>query len=258
MKRLAISGVYTITNIINGKLYVGCSCDIMKRFGDHRSFLRNNSHPNSHIQAAYNKHGKDSLKFEILIECCEEFMYSEENFWVNMLNSCNREFGYNLRSTNPERGSFRHSDESKSKISAAGIGRPSSMKGQKHSDESREKMSKSLMGRIISVDTIEKRLATRKLNAEKRGYYLSEEHKRKIGESNRHPKSEEHIASLILSSPNKRPILMYDRDWNFIKEFNSLSDARREVGCAINLISMALKNTNRSAKGFRFKYKNLE
>lgn len=258
MKRKPMSGVYTITNCINNKIYVGCSSDIDKRIGDHKSALKNNSHPNSYLQSTHDIYGMNSLIFEILVDCEEVFMYSEENFWVNMLNTFDRNFGYNLLSTNPNNINKRHSEETKLKISKAGVGRPTVWKGRKHTEESKSKISESLLGRIVSSESIAKGVETRHKHAEERGYYTTEETRTKISNSNKHPKSIEHIESLIKASTRKKAIVMYDLEWNFLKEFDSLSDARRELGCAVNLIFMALKNSNRSAKGFKFKYKGNE
>lgn len=254
MKKDIISGVYTITNIINNKLYIGCSSNIYKRFNDHKAFLRNNSHPNRYLQSVYNKHGKECLKFEILVESDEEFMYSEENYWVNMLSSFDRTFGYNLRLTTPYKNKVRHSEETKFKISQGCKGRRSPQKGKKSSEETKLRLSNSLKGRTINKNSIDKRVKTRKEKAIINGYYMKESTKRKIGDANKKPKTQPHIDALIKSSPNKRKIVMYNFNWEFIKNFDSLSDARRELNCAVNLICMALKDPKRSAKGFKFKY----
>ena len=63
------SGIYKITNKIDGKCYIGQSSNIKKRFKDHRYDLKYNKHDNPYLQNAYNKYGKDNFKFEIL---CEE------------------------------------------------------------------------------------------------------------------------------------------------------------------------------------------
>ena len=37
-------GIYKITNILNGKIYIGQSVDIEKRWSTHRAELKNNYH----------------------------------------------------------------------------------------------------------------------------------------------------------------------------------------------------------------------
>ena len=62
-------GIYKITNIINGKIYIGCSLDCEQRFIKHKSKLNKNKSNNQHLQNAWNKDGKDSFKFEVIYLC---------------------------------------------------------------------------------------------------------------------------------------------------------------------------------------------
>jgi group I intron endonuclease len=93
-----MTGVYTITNLLDGKIYIGCSIDIIKRFRDHISLLNLGKHRNRILQNSWNKYGSESFIFEVLNEIDSDLMYSEENYWCNLLNTHNRSFGYNIRS----------------------------------------------------------------------------------------------------------------------------------------------------------------
>ena len=92
-----ISGVYTIKNTINNKVYVGCTCNVVQRFRQHKSDLKLNKHKNRHLQSAYNEYGKESLLYEVL-EVCEsiQMLYKEE-YWISVLNSTHRDYGYNIQ-----------------------------------------------------------------------------------------------------------------------------------------------------------------
>ena len=57
------TGIYIIKNILNNKKYVGSSTNIGKRWRDHKWYLKENKHHNSHLQASYNKYGLDSFEF---------------------------------------------------------------------------------------------------------------------------------------------------------------------------------------------------
>lgn len=58
--------IYKISNVINGKFYVGSTVDSRKRFWAHRKALRTGNHDCIHLQRAWNKYGEDCFKFEII------------------------------------------------------------------------------------------------------------------------------------------------------------------------------------------------
>ena len=118
------SGVYTITNTITGKIYVGSSNNIRRRWNVHRYDLRNNKHSNLYLQRTYNKYGVDSLSFEVLVNCSQEFILSEEQYWINMLGTSSSSVGYNLCSVAGTTQGFKHSSETKLKMSEARKGKP--------------------------------------------------------------------------------------------------------------------------------------
>src|ERR1035437_5329418 len=98
------SGIYTITNLVNGKMYVGYATDFKERKGKHFTTLKGNYHSNPHLQSAYNEYGKENLVFEILEEYPNnlKILASMEHYWCNLLNVHNREIGYNIRPTHPD------------------------------------------------------------------------------------------------------------------------------------------------------------
>lgn len=61
------SGVYKITNILNGRIYIGSAKEFKERWKQHRYALKNNKHSNKFLQADYNKCGEDAFKFEVLV-----------------------------------------------------------------------------------------------------------------------------------------------------------------------------------------------
>jgi group I intron endonuclease len=58
--------IYKIRNVVNGHFYVGSTVDSRKRFWAHRKDLRLNRHACIHLQRAWNKHGEDCFKFEVV------------------------------------------------------------------------------------------------------------------------------------------------------------------------------------------------
>lgn len=62
-----VSGIYTIANKVTGKLYIGESLDIYRRWHDeHIPQLRKNRHYNKELQNDFNKYGEENFSFEIL------------------------------------------------------------------------------------------------------------------------------------------------------------------------------------------------
>ena len=65
-RKFELSGVYIITNKVNGKFYVGSGKSIFNRWYNHTCYLKNGTHINYKLQRAFNKYGLESFKFEIL------------------------------------------------------------------------------------------------------------------------------------------------------------------------------------------------
>lgn len=140
------TGIYTIQNIVTGKLYIGCAVDIKKRWKTHKLRLTKGVHENSYLQNAWNKYGKDNFLFEILEECEEQFLYSLEHYWCNLLDINNT--GYNIRPTSPN-GKAGISQETKTKISESRIGH-SWNKGSKWNPEAKQRQSEMAKRRGVS------------------------------------------------------------------------------------------------------------
>lgn len=84
-KKLNFCGIYMITNYVSNKRYIGSSVNIGQRLWTHRSELRHNSHPNSHLQNAWNKYGEDNFNYAILETCNPEERFEREQYYVNTL-----------------------------------------------------------------------------------------------------------------------------------------------------------------------------
>lgn len=109
-------GVYIIENKIDKKVYIGASRNMYDRLCQHKWHLRKNIHPNDHLQKAFNKYGESVFVFDFLEECEEKYIFSQENYWCNLLNSHDRKYGYNVDPTNPV-GKSKISEETKLKMS---------------------------------------------------------------------------------------------------------------------------------------------
>jgi hypothetical protein len=72
--------IYRITNMANGKYYIGSAESFARREWQHRNDLKRGVHKNPRLQAAWNKYGADMFVFEVL----EEVPAGESTFeWEN-------------------------------------------------------------------------------------------------------------------------------------------------------------------------------
>lgn len=93
-------GIYKITCTVTGKFYIGSSVNLKRRKFWHFCQLKNNKHDNFHLQAAYQKYGKEAFIFEVL-EFFEEDILTEkviqiEQTYLDNLQPYNPKIGYNL------------------------------------------------------------------------------------------------------------------------------------------------------------------
>ena len=116
------SGIYVIENIGNGKRYVGSAVNIKRRFIEHKSPLRRGLHWNKYLQRAWNLQGEDTFKFYPVLICNKEDLIYFEQRAIDSFDAANPLNGYNLRPNARNNLGFKHSNESKAKISAAGRG----------------------------------------------------------------------------------------------------------------------------------------
>ena len=134
--RVIVGIIYKITNLINGKIYVGQTRRTLEeRIGEHKR------HKNGLIGLAIKKYGWKNFKVEVLEECTSSDQLNErEIFWIAKLN-CKIPNGYNK--TDGGDGSYIRTAENRAKLSAVHKGQ----KGRKHTPEELEKISAGRKGK---------------------------------------------------------------------------------------------------------------
>jgi ribosomal protein L3 len=69
IKKMSNTGVYSITNLTNNKIYIG-SVSSKKgfngRWSRHIFDLKNNKHHSKHLQLSWNKYGVNNYEFKII------------------------------------------------------------------------------------------------------------------------------------------------------------------------------------------------
>ena len=81
-------GVYKITNLISGRVYVGASWQVRVRWSLHRLSLKNNRHHCPQLQEDWNRLGPDAFGFSVIegpSQCLPnpESLASREDYWIN-------------------------------------------------------------------------------------------------------------------------------------------------------------------------------
>lgn len=91
-----MTGIYTIRNTENNKVYVGSSSNIKKRFVKHKTELKNKVHSNKHLERSYHLYGKDKFIFTIEELCTKEELVDLEMSYIIKYDSLNEDRGYNM------------------------------------------------------------------------------------------------------------------------------------------------------------------
>lgn len=91
-------GIYKITNLINGKVYIGQSKNIAHRWTQHRNrpFNPLSSQYDSYFYRTIRKYGLENFTFEVVEQCSEEELNSKEKYWIDYYKSNLVNYGYNL------------------------------------------------------------------------------------------------------------------------------------------------------------------
>ena len=242
------TGIYTITNLLNNKIYVGSTIlSFNKRFNQHKHLLRKNKHHSKYLQNSWNKYGEENFVFKILDYVLPEFCLSTEIYWINLLNAKNVNYGYNTNDPEKGRLGVLHTKESKLKMRNAQLGEKSHMYdkklsekqiqnlkefhiGRKHTENTKLKISILKKGKQLKEDnpfygkkhtteTLEKlRIITTERWKNKPhpnlGKKASDELKQKLSESHKG-----------LISPKRKKVYQYSLNKIFIKEWSCANDA---------------------------------
>ncbi len=133
-------GIYSITNTVTGKLYIGSASNFDERWRVHRVHLSSNNHHSKHLQSSWNKHGAAAFQFKKLLVCAQHQLTMYEQLLIDGHRSADREHGYNARPVAESMLGYKHTPETREKLSAA-------RKGQVFSEETRALWSKNRTGR---------------------------------------------------------------------------------------------------------------
>ena len=88
--------VYALVYEPTGKMYIGSSANVVKRFRVHISQLRHGKHPVVDLQADFDRHG-EHLKL-IILDRIDVFADRDKEYrWMEQLQTFDRQRGYNYQ-----------------------------------------------------------------------------------------------------------------------------------------------------------------
>lgn len=225
-------GIYRVTNLINGKTYIGQSIDIQRRFWEHRCVSHES---NRHLKFALQKYGKENFKYEILEECDESMLDERERYYIEKFKpeynvasggqDSSRRFPEEVRQVISRKARAQWegmTDEERAERIAHNLKGP--QKGHAVSEETRQKLREKNLGKKQSSETIEKRKATfRKLKES--GYVRT-------------------------NAWCRKKVVCVETG----EVFESVKAAAASIGASPTGISATLKGRQKSVIGFRFEY----
>ena len=118
------SGVYKILNIKTGKVYIGSSNSVKKRWKFHLFHLHRRTHHSILLQRAWDKYGEKSFVFLIIEKInSSKDLIPREQFWLNFFSSTDPSKGYNLLPTAGSNLGAIRTPESKKRLSQSKMGK---------------------------------------------------------------------------------------------------------------------------------------
>jgi group I intron endonuclease len=252
--------IYKITNIITNKCYIGETMQkyANRRFKAHMSAIRRGGGCPA-LRDAVKKHGEENFKFEVLLTCPDEDRFRLEKEYIKQHNSLVPN-GYNIRDAGEDSSGFKHSDETKAKIS----------KICKETSKDPEKLAKMKIGikaywgkeenrkahseRIKASDNHKNGVKNRNKDP-----ILHEESKKKISEGLKkyHSENKNSVSDATkkkIGDAQCKPIIQYDKEGKVIKKFISTKEASLESNITQGAISQSLRGRSKTCGGFIWKF----
>ena len=134
-------------------------------------------------------------------------------------------------------------------VAMAFISNPNNYKEVNHKDENPSNNNVNNLEWCTNEYNVNYGTRTKRASESLKGKHRSEETKKKISESKKGKCKGK-------DSPNAKPILMYDKEGNFIKRFECIRDANEYLGKGryCSSISMCLTGRRKTAYGYVFRY----
>jgi group I intron endonuclease len=219
-------GIYKITNP-KGQVYIGQSINIERRWKDYKRLAKRSA--GRKILNSLKGYGVENHSFEIIEECLREQLHEKEYYWKKYYTSV--ENGLNCDYFDSSGGP--RSEETKRRISEGA-------KGKKRSEETKQKLRKP-------------KTEEHKQNISKAKQNISQETRQKISEGKRGKTPNRDYK--VWAKQQQKPVLQYDLEGNFIKEWEGVKIAAKYLGCDPTTITANLRGITKKGFGYIWKRK---
>ena len=213
-----------ITKIVR---YVGKSVNAKRRYNQHLYDKRHDNYSSRWIRKLQKQNLKPFL--EIIEECDESVWQERERYWISYYKPISKLT--NLTAGGDGLSFYSHSEITKRKISEK-------HKGKLLSENTKNKIRNFNLGKKESKETKNKKSESSK------NFYNTTEGK---------ILSKKLVENMIKAT--KKAVVQLTLDGNFVKEYESLSDAYRDTGFSVSKISLVCNNKRQKAYGFKWKFK---
>lgn len=230
--------IYSITNELNGKSYIGKTNDLVRRWKEH-CYSRGNT---AILDKAFSKYGLEHFIFEIVaqipfdnIEEMNSVLKQLEVYYISLYDTYHK--GYNATIGGDGISCYHHSEETKKKIGEKQKGKiiteeqkamcSLANKGRHHTEKAREAIRKALLNRDSEI---QKRIAD-KLRGKER----------------------DHDMIMKGAAKRRKPVLQYSLEGKFIAKHDGAVFVNKNWEA--NIIACCKGRLN-SAYGYLWRYKN--
>lgn len=257
-----ISGIYSITNVLNNHRYIGSTHNFYERLTQHRGHLRKNKHHSIALQRAYNKYGEKAFVAQIL-EICEnsaDTLFFIEQKYLDL----HPEYNISNFANRPCNTGYKMSEETKQRLRQFFTGR-------KRSKEIIEKMRSSMLkkgGRHVFMYNLNGEFLKEFPSVKKANQYLSMNenscainaccsgrYKSAFGYMWSYEKKDK-LKQYKKDNAKRRKLAQYDLQNNLIAIHESIVSAAKKIGNANRKVGIqnCLAGKQKIAYNYKWKY----
>lgn len=240
--------IYKITNQVNGKIYIGQTRrNLARRWSDHKKDAKRHFE-NCLLHSAMMKYGFDNFTIECIEECSVEQLDKLEKYWINKLDAQNRKIGYNIcsggASYNPEE---KHEKQvNNGKVLALKYGKPVdqyTLDGKFVCSYSSRKEASNKTGIPLTIINY----CCSGIIQYGKGFIWKDKNDVELIDKIRN-------GEVKIRERKSRPIKQYTFDGTFIKEYQSIAEAREELKIGDGGLRDCVEGKLRKASGYLWCY----